>query len=92
MAWTIKYTETSQRQLKKLDRSLALRVLDYMDERIATLEDPRNQGKNLVGPKMGSNWRYRVGDLRVICDLQDQVLLILVIEIGHRRKVDRDKR
>ncbi len=92
MAWTIKYTETSQRQLKKLDRSLALRVLDYMDERIATLEDPRSQGKNLVGPKMGSYWRYRVGDVIVICHLQDQVLLILVIEIGHRREVYRDKR
>ncbi len=92
MAWTVKYTESSQRQLKKLDRPVALRVLDYMDERIATLKDPRSQGKNLVGPKMGSYWRYRVGDVRVICDLQDQVLLILVIEIGLRREVYRDKR
>ena len=87
----MKYTQTSQRQLKKLDRSLALRVLDYMDERIATLEDPRSQGKNLVGPKMGSYWRYRVGDVRVICDLQDQVLLILVIDFGHHPEVDRTK-
>jgi mRNA interferase RelE/StbE len=89
LVWTIKYTETSQRQLKKLDRSVALCVLDYVDERIATLEDPRSQGKNLVGPKMGSYWRYRVGDVRVICHLQDQVLLILVIEMGHRREVYR---
>lgn len=87
MAWTIKYTETSRRQLKKLDRPVALRVLDYMDERIETLEDPRSQGKILAGPKLGSYWRYRVGDVRVICDVQDQVLLILVIEIGHRRNV-----
>ena len=91
MAWTIKYTETSQRQLKKLDRSLALRVLDYMDERIATLEDPRSQGKNLVGPKMGSYWCYRMGYVRLIYVLRDQVLLILVIEIGHRPEVDRTK-
>ncbi len=82
MAWTVKYTETAQRQLKKLDRPVALRVLDDMDERIATLEDPRSQGKNLVGPKMGSYWRYRLGDVRVSCHLQEQVLLILVIEMA----------
>ena len=78
MAWIIKYTETSQRQLKKLDKSLALRVLDFMDERVARLEDPRSQGKNLVGPKLGSYWRYRVGDVRVICDIKDEVVTILV--------------
>ena len=81
MAWTIKFTKTSQRQLKKLDRSLALRVLDYMDKRVALLDDPRSQGKNLVGPRLGSYWRYRVGDLRVICDIQDNVLTVLVVEI-----------
>ncbi|MGV0999627.1 MAG: type II toxin-antitoxin system RelE family toxin [Fluviibacter sp.] len=73
MAWTIKYTESSLRQLKKFDKPMAQRVLDYLDERIATLADPRAAGKNLVGPKMGSYWRYRVGDVRVICDIQDQV-------------------
>lgn len=91
MPWTIKYTESAQRQLKKLDKSAALRVLDYMDERIGTLADPRSAGKNLVGPRMGSYWRYRVGDLRVICDIQDQTVVILVIEIGHRREVYRTK-
>ncbi|MBU3653238.1 MAG: type II toxin-antitoxin system RelE/ParE family toxin [Limnohabitans sp.] len=89
MAWAIKYTETSQRQLKKLDKSIALRVLDFMDERVAHLEDPRSQGKNLVGPKLGSYWRYRVGDVRVICDINDGVVTILVVEIGHRREVYR---
>lgn len=91
MAWIIKYTETAQRQLKKLDKSIALRVLDFMDERVATLADPRSHGKNLVGPKIGSYWRYRVGDVRVICDIQDQQLLILVIEMGHRKEVYRSK-
>ncbi|MDA0869493.1 MAG: type II toxin-antitoxin system RelE/ParE family toxin [Proteobacteria bacterium] len=89
MAWTIKFTKTSQRQLKKLDRSLALRVLDYMDKRVALLDDPRSQGKNLVGPRLGSYWRYRVGDLRVICDIQDNVLTVLVVEIGRRREIYR---
>ena len=91
MPWIIKYTESAQRQLKKLDKSVALRVLDYMDERIGTLADPRSAGKNLVGPRMGSYWRYRVGDLRVTCDIQDQTVVILVIEIGHRREVYRGR-
>ena len=91
MAWTIKYTESSLRQLKKLDKPVAKRVLDYMDERIAVLTDPRAAGKNLVGPRMGSYWRYRIGDVRVICDLQDNTLLILVVEVGHRREVYRTK-
>ena len=91
MTWSIKYTETSLRQLKKLDKSVALRVLDYMDERVAKLQDPRALGKNLVGPKLGSYWRYRIGDVRVICDLQNQALVVLVVEIGHRREVYRSK-
>lgn len=91
MAWTIKYTESSLRQLKKLDKPVAQRVLDYMDERIAVLTDPRAVGKNLVGPRIGSYWRYRIGDVRVICDLQDNALLILVVEVGHRREVYRTK-
>jgi mRNA interferase RelE/StbE len=89
LVWIIKYTETSQRQLKKLDPSTALRVLDFMDGRVAPLEDPRSQGKKLVGPKLGSYWRYRVGDLRLICDIRDEVVTVLVVEIGHRREVYR---
>lgn len=91
MPWIIKYTESAQRQLKKLDKSVALRVLDFMDERVAVLVDPRAAGKNLVGSKLGSYWRYRVGDVRVICDIQDQEVLILVVEIGHRREVYRGR-
>lgn len=91
MPWTIKYTESAQRQLKKLDKAIALRVLDYMDLRVAVLADPRAAGKNLVSPKLGSYWRYRVGDVRVICDIQDQNVLILVVEIGHRHKVYRGR-
>ena len=91
MAWIIKYTASSLRQLKRLDKPVAQRVLDYLDERIANLADPRAAGKNLVGPRMGSYWRYRVGDVRVICDIQDHALLILVVEVGHRREVYRTK-
>ena len=60
-----------------------------MDGRVAPLKDPRSQGKKLVGPKLGSYWRYRVGDLRLICDIRDEVVTVLVVEIGHRREVYR---
>ena len=89
MAWIINYTESALRQLKKLDKSIAFRVVDYMDERVATLDDPRMLGKSLVGPKLGAYWRYRVGDIRVICNLQDGEMCVLVIEIGNRREVYR---
>jgi mRNA interferase RelE/StbE len=89
LAWIINYTESALRQLKKLDKSIALRVLDYMDERVATIDDPRTLGKSLVGPKLGAYWRYRVGDIRVICNIQDGEMCVLVIEIGNRREIYR---
>ena len=89
MAWIIKYTESSSKQLKKLDRQTALRVLDDMEERVAVVDDPRTLGKSLKGPKMGEYWRYRVGDIRAICNILDGQMTVLVIEIGNRREVDR---
>ncbi len=89
MAWTIDYTETARKQLRKLDKQTARRIVDFMDKRIATQEGPRSTGKALTGPMLGAYWRYRVGDYRIICDIQDGVLCILVIEIANRREVYR---
>jgi mRNA interferase RelE/StbE len=89
LVWIIKYTESSSKQLKKLDKQTALRVLDYMDERVAVLADPRSLGKHLKGPKMGEYWRYIVGDVRLICKIFDGQMTVLVIEIGNRREVCR---
>ena len=89
MVWIIKYTESSSKELKKLDKQSALRVLDYMDERVAVLADPRSLGQNLKGLKMGEYWRYRVGEIRVICNILDGQMTVLVIEIGNRREVER---
>ena len=88
MAWTIEYTDTAERQLRKLDKQTARRIVDYMDERVAKLEDPRSTGKALTGP-LGGFWRYRVGDCRVICDIQGSTLRILVVRLGNRREVYR---
>ncbi len=89
MAWTIDYTETAARQLRKLDQQMARRIVDFLDERIAGQENPRSTGKALTGPMLGAFWRYRVGDCRIICDIQDGALRVLVIEIGNRREVYR---
>ena len=89
MAWTIEYTATARRQLRKLDKPTARRIVDFMDERVAGQKDPRASGKALRGPMLGVYWRYRVGDYRIICDIEDAALRVLVIEIGNRREVYR---
>ena len=89
MVWIDKYTESSSKEFKKLDKQTALRVLDDMDERVAVLADPRSLGQNLKGSKMGEYWRYRVGDIRVICNILDGQMTVLVIEIGNRREIYR---
>ena len=88
MVWTIDYTDTARKQLRKLDKQVARRILDFMDERIAGLENPRSTGKALTGP-LGGLWRYRVGDVRVICDIQDGALRVLVVRVGNRRDIYR---
>jgi len=78
LAWTIEYAETAKKQLRKLDRVAARRIVDFIDERVAPSDDPRGMGKALKGP-LGDFWRYRVGDYRVICEIQDGVLTVLVL-------------
>ena len=88
MAWTIEYTDTAKSLLRKLDKQTARRIVDYMDERIAPLDDPRSTGKSLTGP-LGGLGRYRVGNCRVICDIQDDVLRVLVVNLGNRNEIYR---
>jgi mRNA interferase RelE/StbE len=88
LAWTIKYAKAARDQLRKLDKPVARRIADFMDERVAASDDPRRMGKALKGP-LGDLWRYRVGDYRIICDIQDGVLTVLVLQIGNRREVNR---
>ena len=88
MAWTIEYTDTAKSLLRKLDKQTARRIVDYMDERIAPLDDPRSAGKSLTGP-LGGLWRYRVGDCRVICGIQDNALRVLVVKLGDRKEIYR---
>lgn len=86
MAWAIEYARSARDQLRKL--AVAHRIADFLDERIALLDDPRQIGKALKGP-LGDLWCYRVEDYRVICDLRDGVLTVLVLQIENRREVYR---
>ena len=88
MVWRIEYTETALSQLRKLDRQDARRIVDYMDTRIAGLDDPRSRGKALTGA-LGGLWRYRIGSYRVICDIRVDALRVLVVRLGNRRDVYR---
>jgi len=88
LVWTIEYAETAKKQLRKLDRVAARRIVDFMDERVAESDDPRGLGKALKG-LLGDLWCYRVGDFRIFCDIQDKVLTVLVLQIGNRREVYR---
>jgi mRNA interferase RelE/StbE len=86
LAWTIEYDEGAVADLKKLDRQTQREILDYMDKRIGKAEDPRVFGKPLRHSKFGL-WRYRVRDYRIICQLQEARLRVLVVAVGHRSTV-----
>ena len=89
MAWIIEIDRAAERDLDKLDRQVARRILTFLNERIATLDDPRSIGEALKGSKLGSFWKYRVGDYRIISSIEDNTLSIVVVKIGNRREVYR---
>ena len=86
MRWIYSFDERALKELKKLGRPAQREILKYLDERIATEEDPRRFGKALRGELAGL-WRYRVGDYRMICSLKEGQMLVLVLRVGHRRDV-----
>ena len=86
MVWQVDFGPRAERALKKLDRQTAARVIAYVED--AAAGDPRARGKALTGD-LGSFWRYRVGDWRVICRIEDARLVVLVVDLGHRREVYR---
>ena len=86
MAWTVKISDVAERQLRKLDRPVQKRILDWLDDRIEGCKNPRHFGAPLKGDRAGF-WRYRIGVHRALCDIQDGRLMVLVLTIGHRREV-----
>jgi mRNA interferase RelE/StbE len=86
LAWTIEYDPRVEKDFRKLDTAIQKEILDYMDTRIATSENPRAYGKPLRHAMKGL-WRYRVQDYRIVCDIQDERLVVLVLAVGHRSRV-----
>lgn len=89
MVWRIEIDRAAIKELDALDKPVAKRILAFLNDRVAPLEDPRSIGEALKGAKLGSLWKYRVGDYRLICNIEDGALRILVVKIGNRREVYR---
>ncbi len=86
MAWKIDLAPTALKQLDKLDKPVAHRILKFLHERVQKLDDPRQIGARLQGT-LSEFWKYRVGDYRLICSLEQDQLVVLVLRIGHRREI-----
>ena len=89
MAWQIEFEDAALKELAKLDKPVARRILTFLRERVAVLDDPRSIGEALKGSKLGEFWKYRVGDYRIITNIEDGVMRILVLKVGNRREVYR---
>lgn len=89
MAWSVELSPAADKQLSKLDPQHAKRVLKFLSSRLANLENPRSIGQALQGARLGEFWKYRVGNYRLICKIEDERIVILVLQIGHRRDVYR---
>lgn len=89
MAFELRFTPTATKQLRKLDRAVASRIVDYL-ESVAALDESTVRGKNLAGEYRGI-WRYRVGVYRILCDIDKRQLTILALEISHRARSYRQR-
>ncbi len=88
MTWTVEWDDRARRELRRLDRPIQKAILQYFRKRIATKEDPRRFGKSLTRELQGL-WRYRVGDYRMVCQIEDDRLVVLVVTVAHRKSVYR---
>jgi mRNA interferase RelE/StbE len=89
MVWRIEFDGRAKRELDAIDPQNGRRILTFLHDRLARLDDPRILGEALRGQKLGAFWKYRVGDFRIIVDIDDAAIRILVVRIGNRRDVYR---
>jgi len=89
MVWRVEFSAGVEKSLKRLDPQEVRRILSFLHQRVALAENPRLVGQALKGSELGQFWKYRVGDYRVIADLQDSKVTVLVVRIGNRREVYR---
>lgn len=86
MKYNVVFTEGAKKQLKKLDRHIASLIIGWIERNLQYCENPKMHGKGLTSNRSGQ-WRYRIGDYRLICEIQDENIIILVLEIGHRKSI-----
>jgi mRNA interferase RelE/StbE len=86
--WRVEISRTAEKQITKLDRAGQSSIQRFLRERLVPVTNPRQWGKAVQGDKRGL-WRYRVGDYQLICDIQDEKITILLLEVGHRKSVCR---
>jgi mRNA interferase RelE/StbE len=89
MAWRIEIDPAADKELSRLDPPVARRILRFLHDRLAPLDDPRSLGEALRGSRLGAFWKYRVGDYRIIAAIEDDRLVVLIVRIGNRRSVYR---
>lgn len=89
MAWKVELSSQAQKDLDQLDPQIARRILKFLSDRVARLDDPRAIGEALKGARLGEFWKYRVGDYRLIASIEDGRLTVLIVRIGNRREVYR---
>ena len=89
MAWQIEFDESARKELAKLDRQVARRLIDFLKNRVQNLRDPRSVGQALRGSTLGEFWKYRVGDFRIIASIQDDRMIVLVLRVGNRSDIYR---
>ena len=89
MVWQIEFLRSAERDLNRLDRPVRRRILSFLHGRLGTTDNPRSLGAALRGSEMGELWRYRVGDWRIVAQIEDNTMRILVVRIDHRRDVYR---
>lgn len=89
MAWIVESDPDAVKDLKKLDKQVQRRIIDFLRNRLSPLDNPRDLGEALAGSALGAYWKYRVGDWRIICDIQDRRIVVRVLRVGNRLEVYR---
>ena len=89
MVWQIEFDESAKKELAKLERQVARRLIDFLKNRVLNLRDPRSVGQALRGSTLGDFWKYRVGDFRIIASIQDDRMIVLVLRLGNRSDIYR---
>jgi mRNA interferase RelE/StbE len=91
MTWKIEFDPAAERELAKLDRAVARRILKFLAERLAPSDNPRSLGAPLTGSKLGDFWKYRIGKYRVIASIEDRIVTVLVLKVDKRSDVYKQK-